>query len=204
MTMGKRSQPSIKHLISWDFMAVSEMCASRRAQSRPSALQRCGVDGRDTPGHDDKETTWLRQTPCSAYSASLRCLLAVFHPLQLQPVGVEEEHGIIVIVIFLSRIDNGGVQLVLQECLQLVHLLSAAELERIVMKSNITATVLVLLPLRIRRADPEQGLAVAPADGILVLLGHLEAEEVEQFAVELPGFFIVADPDHQMIDADDA
>src|SRR4051794_500348 len=31
MTMRKCSQPSSKHLISWDFMAVSEMCASRRA-----------------------------------------------------------------------------------------------------------------------------------------------------------------------------
>src|SRR3954454_22644368 len=31
MTMEKRSQPSSKHLISWNFMAVSEMCASRRA-----------------------------------------------------------------------------------------------------------------------------------------------------------------------------
>src|SRR3954452_15508206 len=65
MTMGKRSKPSSKHLISWDFMAVSEMCASRR--------HKAGHDTVDMtlppPGCFSAYTDWLaRGTAGSAPS----------------------------------------------------------------------------------------------------------------------------------------
>src|SRR5688572_28252767 len=53
------------------------------------------------------------------------------------------------------------------------------------------------------RADPEPGLAIGPADGVLVLIQHLEAEEFEQGAVERLRLAVVADPDRQVIDTHD-
>src|SRR5262245_39026756 len=52
--------------------------------------------------------------------------LAVLHALELQAVGVEEEDGVVVVVVLAGRIDDGGLHLVLEECLQVVHVLAAA------------------------------------------------------------------------------
>src|SRR5262245_34197649 len=58
--------------------------------------------------------------------------------------------------------------------------------------------------LGIGRTDPEACPAVGPADRFRILVGDLEAKEGEQLPVE--GFRprIVADPDHQVVDTDDA
>src|SRR5689334_2298977 len=50
-----------------ELAATAVLSPSWPGVSRPSALQRRGADGRDTPGHDDRETTLLRQ---SAYPDS--------------------------------------------------------------------------------------------------------------------------------------
>ena len=72
------------------------------------------------------------------------------------------------------------------------------------MEANIADAVLVRAALGIGRADPEPRLAVGPADRVLVFIRDLEAEELEQPAVEGLRLLVVADPDHQVIDPNDA
>ena len=85
-----------------------------------------------------------------------------------------------------------------------IDVLAAAQLERVVVEADIADAVLVLAALGIGRADPEPRLAVGPADRVVVFVRDLEAEELEQPAVEGLRLLVVADPDHQVIDPDDA
>ena len=74
-----------------------------------------------------------------------------------------------------------------QEILQRVDILAAAELERIVVETDVAHAVFALAPIGVGRTDPEARLAVGPANRVLVFVGDLEAQECEQPAVELLG-----------------
>src|SRR5438105_80354 len=103
---------------------------------------------------------------CSAIMASScpRVVLAIFHA---QFVRVEEEHGIVVVVILARRADDGRAGF-LKKCLQLVHIPAAAQLEGIVVKPDVTDAILVLSALRVRGADPEARVAIGSPDRVLV------------------------------------
>jgi hypothetical protein len=57
----------------------------------------------------------------------------------------------------------------LQHGVEAVDVPAPRELEGVVVEADIAGSVLVLLALRVGLADPEQGLAVAPA-GVLAVL----------------------------------
>ena len=71
-------------------------------------------------------------------------------------------------------------------------------------KADVALAVLVRLALCVGGGDPEQGLAVAPARHVGILVLELEAEKAEQLAVERLRAREVADAEHEVIDADDA
>src|SRR6266511_3363848 len=128
----------------------------------------------------------------------------VHHALELHPVGVGEVHRVIAVVVILAgRIDHRHTVLG-EESAEFVHVLSARQLERIVMEADVALAVLVLLAARVGLGDPEQRLAVAPAGHVGVVVLELEAEEAEQLAVEVLRALEVADAEDQVIDADDA
>src|SRR5690348_7680877 len=125
-------------------------------------------------------------------SACLACVaFAVFHAFQLEPVGIEEEHRIVVVIMLASRVNDGCAEFE-QEGLQVIYIPAATQLERIVMEAYIAYAELVRATLSIGRADPEPRLAVGPADRVLVFIRDLEAEESEQPAVEGLRLFVVA------------
>lgn len=64
--------------------------------------------------------------------------------------------------------------------------------------------MLMLTTLGVGRPDPEPGLAVGPADGVAVFIRNLESKEREQPAVKGFRQRIVADPDDDVVNADDA
>ena len=109
--------------------------------------------------------------------------LAPLHALELQPVGVEEEHGVIVVVVLIGGVDDLRAEL-LQEALQVVDVLAAAQLKRVVVEADVADAMLVLSPFGVRRPDPEARLAAGPADGVRVFVEYLKAEKLEQAAVE--------------------
>ncbi len=53
-------------------------------------------------------------------------VLAVTHAFQLDAVGIEEEHSVVVIVILAGRVDDPGLQVVAQENIQVVDVFAAA------------------------------------------------------------------------------
>ena len=128
--------------------------------------------------------------------------LAIAHGFELHAVGVEEEHGVIVVVIFAGRIDNFGA-LLLEKGLQSVHVLTAPETEGVMVEADIALAVWVLPALRIGGGDPEQGLAVRPAHHALVLSLDVEAQEPHQRGVEGFRRLEVADAENEMIDTED-
>src|SRR6185312_13157159 len=102
-----------------------------------------------------------------------------------------------------SRIDDGGTQFLAKKLLQRVHVLPRAELKSVVMKTDISHPIRVLAAARVGEADPESGLAIRPADRVIVFVRQLETEECEQATVELFRLLVVADSDGQVIDPDD-
>ena len=72
-------------------------------------------------------------------------MLAVAHAFELHAVGVEEEDGVIVVVIFAGRIDDGGAEF-LHEGLQRIDIVAAAELEGVMVKADIAVAVFVFFP----------------------------------------------------------
>ena len=88
-------------------------------------------------------------------------MFAIFHAFELQPVGIQEEDGVVILVILTCRIDDGDAFL-LQEGLQIVNILPAPQLEGVVVKADIADAMRVLLAFGVRLADPETGLAVGP------------------------------------------
>src|SRR5687767_10176047 len=93
------------------------------------------------------------------------CLpLAPFHPFELHAIGIEEEHGVVIVVILAGRIDDLHA-LLFQERLQSIDVLPAPELEGIMMEADASDAIFALPLLRIGRADPQPRLAVRPADG---------------------------------------
>ena len=125
--------------------------------------------------------------------------LAVLHALELEAIGVEEEHGIVVLVILVGRVDDLHL-LLLEESLQRIDVLSIAQLEGVMVQADVTDLVLLAA---LGLGDPVAGLAVGPADRAAVVLGDLEAQEFEQLGVEGPGLRVVPDPDRDVVNADD-
>src|SRR5476649_60952 len=82
--------------------------------------------------------------------------LAVLHALELEAVGIEEEDGVIALIIFAGRIDDFHL-LLLEEVLQRIDVTAVAQMEGVVMQADI-ADLLALRPLR--RRDPVAGLAI--------------------------------------------
>ncbi|MOA42980.1 hypothetical protein D3C78_1650860 [compost metagenome] len=70
-------------------------------------------------------------------------------------------------------------------------------------KAHLADAVLVPAAPGVGGEDPEAGLRGLPADGVLVLVGNLQAEELEEPAVERPGTREVADGDHQVVGVQD-
>ena len=71
-------------------------------------------------------------------------LLAVAHAFELHAVGIEKEHGVIVVVIFAGGIDDLGA-LLFQIGLQRIDILPAAQAEGVMVKADIALAVFVLL-----------------------------------------------------------
>jgi len=71
------------------------------------------------------------------------------------------------------------------------------------MEADVALAVLPLSSFRIGSPDPEQGLAVAPAGNIGVVVFELESQKAQQLAVKLLRAREIADAQNQMIDADD-
>src|SRR4051794_19016938 len=126
------------------------------------------------------------------------------HAFELHAVRVGEIDRVIGgLVVLTGRIDHG--QAVLdQERAECVHILAARKLECVMVKSDVTLAVLVLLALGVGGGDPEQGLAVAPTRHVRIFVLELEAEKAEHLAVEVLRACEVADAEHEVIDADDA
>src|SRR4051812_39646629 len=124
---------------------------------------------------------------------------AVLHALQLDSIGIEEEHGVVVLVILVGRIDDPHL-LLFEEGLQRIDVAAAAQLEGVMMQADIAD--LVFLP-SLGRGDPVAGLAVGPADRLRILVGDLEAQELEELRVEGLGLLVIADPDRDVVNADD-
>src|SRR5581483_6674648 len=128
------------------------------------------------------------------------------HALELEPVRVEEEHGIVafaVVWIVGGRIDHGDAVL-LQQRVEVVDVAPLAQLEGVVVEADVADAVRVLLALRVGLADPEQGLAVAPAGGLVEVVLALESEEAQHRVVEPPRAREVLHADDEVVDADDA
>src|SRR4051812_928073 len=119
----------------------------------------------------------LSSAPFTRHLPAPRCQLTILHALELQPVGVEEEHGVIIVIILASRVDDLSPEL-LQEAVKLVDVAAAAHLEGIVVEADVADAGLVLPALRIGLANPEARLPVRPADRVLVFVEHLEAQEL--------------------------
>src|SRR4029079_19167214 len=93
--------------------------------------------------------------------------LAIFHAFELEPVGVEEEHRIVVVIIFAGGIDDDHTFL-LEKCLKRIDILAAARRERIVVEADIALAMPTLRSAIIGGRDPEAGIAVRPADRLLI------------------------------------
>ena len=135
-----------------------------------------------------------------ALAGGLLVALAIAHAFELHAVRVEEEHGVIVVVIFAGRIDDGGA-LLFQKGLQRIDIVPAAQAKRVMVKADIALAVFVLLAFRVGGGDPEQRLAVGPAHHAFIFGLDAEAQELHQRRVEGLRLLEVADADHQMVDA---
>src|ERR1700733_7255974 len=71
-------------------------------------------------------------------------------------------------------------------------------------KADVALAVLVLFTLRVGGGDPEQGLAVAPAGHVVVLMLELESEKAQHLVVKLLRAGEIADAENEMIDANNA
>ena len=99
------------------------------------------------------------------------------HAFELHAVGIGEIDGVIIAaVIFAGRIDYVHA-VALEKGAERIDVVAARKLERVVMKADVAFAVFMLLALRVRSRDPQQGLAVAPAGHVLVFVLQLEAEE---------------------------
>ena len=103
----------------------------------------------------------------------------VFHSLELQTVGIKKEHCIVVVVIFSSSIYNLYTLFPRSKRLQSVHVLPATKLKSVVMETDITNAIPSLPALCIRRPDPEAGLAVRPANRIVIFIRNFEPQKCE-------------------------
>src|SRR5215475_10047758 len=124
---------------------------------------------------------------------------AVLHAFELDAIGVEEEHRIVVLIVLVGRIDDANA-LALEEGLQSVDILPVAQLEGVVVQADIADAVGLAA---LSGSNPVASLAVGPANGVGIFVGDLEAQEVEQLGVEGLGLRVVADADGNVIDADD-
>jgi hypothetical protein len=127
--------------------------------------------------------------------------LAIFHAFELEAVWVEEEYGVVVVVIFAGGIDDDDAFL-FEEGLERVDILAAAQLKRIVVEADVALAMLALLAAT-GGSDPEPGLAIRPADRVIIFIRDLKAEEGEKTAVKGLRLLVIADPDGEMVDADD-
>src|SRR5229473_8145374 len=118
---------------------------------------------------------------CVGSLLALQCLallpfrrqLAVLHAFELQSIGVEEEYGVVVFVVFVCRIDDLHF-LLLQKGLQGIDVGAIAQLEGVVVEADVADLVRLAA---LGRGDPVTGLAVGPADRTAVVLRDLEAQE---------------------------
>ena len=80
-----------------------------------------------------------------------------------------------------------------------IDILAASELKSIMMKPDIAGAMLVLQALLIGGTDPEPGLAIRPADRVVIFIRDLKAEVSEEPVIEGFRFLIVTDPDDDMV-----
>src|SRR5262249_37723758 len=76
--------------------------------------------------------------------------------------------------------------------------------ERVVVEADIALAISVLAALCVGGRDPEQRLAIAPADEIGAVVFALEAKEAEHLVVERARAREVADAEYEVIEAGDA
>src|SRR5258707_414403 len=124
--------------------------------------------------------------------------LAVFHAFEPEPVGIEKEDGIVVIIILSGRIDDFRAGL-FKEIPKRIDILAASELKSIMVKADIAGAMFVFQAFLIGGTDPEPRLAIRPADRIVIFIRDLKAEESEEMAIEGFRFLIVTDPDDDMV-----
>ena len=91
-----------------------------------------------------------------------------------------------------------------QRLIKFVDIGALRQLERVVVEADIALAVRMFLSLGVGLRDPEQGLAIAPAGHVAVLMFELESQRPEHLVVEVPGALEIADADDQVVDADDA
>jgi hypothetical protein len=128
--------------------------------------------------------------------------LAPAHAFELHAVGIEEEHGVIVVVILAGGIDDGRAAL-LEIRLERVDIFPVPQTERVVVKADVAFAVFVFLALFVRGGDPEQRLAVGPTHHALVFGLDAEAEEFHQRRIELLRLLEIADADDEMVHSND-
>jgi hypothetical protein len=106
----------------------------------------------------------------------------VNHAFEFHAVRIEKIDRVVGAVVLLAgRVDNRHAMLH-EECAERVDVLTARQLERIMMEADVALAVLALAPLRIGLRDPERRLAVAPAGRVVF---EPEAEKAQHLAVEV-------------------
>jgi len=141
---------------------------------------------------------------CRAGARRLLVALAIAHAFELHVVGIEEEHGVVIVVVLAGGIDDGRAPL-FEIGLQRIDIGAAPQAEGIVMEADIALAVFALLAFGIGSGDPEQRLAVGPAHHAALVLGlDVEAEKLHERRIEGLRCVEVADAHHQMIDPDNA
>src|ERR1700730_5224290 len=79
-------------------------------------------------------------------------LFTVLHALELQPVRVEKEHRVVVLVVLPCRVDDRRTGF-FQKSLKLIHITSPPQLEGVMVETDVTGAVLVPASPRVGRAD---------------------------------------------------
>ena len=113
-------------------------------------------------------------------ASTLRGQFTVLHAFELDAVRVEEEHRIVVLVVFVGRVDDAN-GLALEEGLQGVDVLPVAQLEGIVVQADIADPIGLAA---LGAGDPVARLAIGPTDRAGILVRDLEAQELEQLGVK--------------------
>src|SRR5207245_1936960 len=161
---------------------------------------------RKRSGSGDLIAPFARLCAAPPAVASSRLLLARFgeeHAFELHAVGIEEIDGVVALAVVgvLRRLIDDARLYLLEERAERVDIAAARKLEGVVMKADIADAVAALAPARVRRADPEQRLAVAPPGGIGELVLELEAEKAEHRVIEALGPGEVIDPEDETDEA---